>query len=137
MIDIALFIARVLLVVLLYLFLFAVMKTGIGQVKGQRKKQETWNITVIAGAKELRGVKIPIVGPLVVGRAPGSDIMIPEQYASARHARFAPMGDELTVEDLGTTNGTRLNGMPIMQMTNLQSGDVISIGDTQIQISKN
>ena len=55
MIDIALLIGRLLLVALLYLFLFAIMKTGIGLVKGQRAKEKAWTISVEQGPKELRG----------------------------------------------------------------------------------
>ena len=46
MIDIALLVGRLLFVALLYLFLFAIMKTGIGLVRGQRKRERTWNISV-------------------------------------------------------------------------------------------
>ena len=51
MIDIILLVGRLLLVALLYLFLFAIMKTGIGLVKGQRKKEKTWTVSVEHGPK--------------------------------------------------------------------------------------
>ena len=44
MIDVVLLIGRLLFVALLYLFLFAIMRTGIGMVKGQRRKEKTWNL---------------------------------------------------------------------------------------------
>lgn len=70
MIDIVLLIGRLLFVALLYLFLFAIMKTGIGLVKGQRKKEKTWSVAVEKGPKELRGVRSMCCGPIVVGRRP-------------------------------------------------------------------
>ena len=60
MIDIVLLIGRLLFVALLYLFLFAIMKTGIGLVRGQRKKEKTWTVAVERGPKELRGVQIAV-----------------------------------------------------------------------------
>ena len=76
MIDIVLLIGRLLFVALLYLFLFAIMKTGIGLVKGQRKKEKTWSVAVEKGPKELRGAAIDVRGPIVVGRSPGADIVL-------------------------------------------------------------
>ena len=106
MIDVVLLIARLLFVALLYLFLFAIMKTGVGLVRGQRKKERTWSVSVERGPKELRGVSIVVRGPVIVGRSPGADIVIGAGYVSGRHARFSLMGQNLFIEDLGSTNGT-------------------------------
>ncbi len=70
MIDIILLAGRLLFVALLYLFLFAIMRTGIGLVKGQRKKERSWGVSVEKGPKELRGVKMSVHGPIIVGRSP-------------------------------------------------------------------
>ena len=110
MVDIVLLIIRLLFVALLYLFLFAIMRTGIGLVKGQRKKDRTWTLSVERGPKELRGVSVVVRGPVIVGRAPGADIVIGAGYVSGRHARFSLMGQNLFVEDLGSTNGTGVDG---------------------------
>ena len=87
MIDIALLAARLLFVALLYLFLFAIMRTGIGLVRGQRKKEKVWTVSVERGPKELRGVQIAVHGPVIVGRNPGCDIVIGAGYVSGRHAQ--------------------------------------------------
>ena len=76
MIDLVLLIARLLFVALLYLFLFAIMRTGIGMVKGSRKKERGWTVSVERGPKELRGVSIAVHGPVIVGLSPGADIVI-------------------------------------------------------------
>lgn len=134
MIDIVLLIGRLLFVALLYLFLFAIMKTGIGLVKGQRKKEKSWELAVERGPKELRGVKMAVRGPVIVGRAPGADIVIGAGYVSARHARFTLMGANLFVEDLGSTNGTAVNGRLISEPQALRSGDVVNVGDVAIRV---
>ena len=77
-------------------------------------------MSVERGPKELRGVKMPVRGPVIVGRSPGADIVIGASYVSARHARFSIMGQNLFVEDLGSTNGTAVNGQRIAEPVALQ-----------------
>ncbi|MCL2827091.1 MAG: FHA domain-containing protein [Eggerthellaceae bacterium] len=134
MIDIVLLIGRLLFVALLYLFLFAIMKTGIGLVRGQRKKEKAWTVAVEHGPKELRGVRIVVHGPVVIGRSPGADIVIGASYVSGRHARFSLMGQNLFIEDLGSTNGTAVNGFPINEPTALKNNDVVNVGDVAIRV---
>ena len=134
MIDIALLVGRLLFVALLYLFLFAIMKTGIGLVRGQRKRERTWNISVERGPKELRGVSIVVRGPVIVGRSPGADIVIGAGYVSARHARFSLMGQNLFVEYLGSTNGTMVTKQMISAPTALKNNDVVTVGDVSIRV---
>lgn len=134
MIDVVLLIGRLLLIALLYLFLFAIMKTGIGLVKGQRRKEKNWTVSVERGPKELRGVSIVVHGPVIVGRNPGADIVIGAGYVSGRHARFTLMGQNLFVEDLGSTNGTFVNGQPVVEPVALESSDVVTVGDVAIRV---
>lgn len=134
MIDTTLLIARILLVVLMYLFLFSIMKTGIGLVSGQRKREKSWTVYVERGPKELRGVKIHVRGPVIIGRNPGSDIVIGAEYVSGRHARFSIMGQNLFIEDLQSTNGTAVNGQRITDPVALRSGDVVNVGDVEIRV---
>ncbi len=134
MIDIILLIGRLLFVALLYLFLFAIMKTGIGLVRGSRKKEEVWTVAIEKGPKELRGVQIAVHGPVIVGRSPGSDIVIGAEYVSSRHARFILMGQNLFIEDLGSTNGTAVNGRYISEPTSLKNGDRVTVGDVIMRV---
>ena len=132
-----LLIGRILLVALLYLFLFAVMRTGIGLVKGQGSKAaRVWTLTVDKGPKALRGLKVNVMGPIIVGRAPGADILVPDDVVSRRHARFSLMGGDLMVEDLGSANGTRVNGEPVTQVQRCAEGDVVRIGGVDIRVSR-
>jgi len=133
-VDVTLLIARLLFVALLYFFLFAIMRTGIGLVRGQRKKEKSWTIAVEKGPKELRGVQISVHGPVIVGRNPGADIVVGAGYVSGRHARFSLMGQNLFVEDLGSTNGTTVNGNQITEPTALRNKDVVTIGDVAIRV---
>lgn len=136
MIALVLFFGRILLVVLLYLFLFAAMRSGIGLVKGQRTDSAIWCIDVEKGAKSLRGLHIDILGPVVVGRSPSSDIVIDEPFVSATHARFSLQGPALVLEDLQSTNGTMVNGHIIAQPVTLRDGDEVQIGDTILKVGR-
>lgn len=89
MIDIILLIGRVVLVILLYLFLFAVMRTGIGLVRGQRKDAAIWTLDVEKGPKSLRGLHVDMLGPVMIGRSPSCDVVVDEAYVSSNHARLS------------------------------------------------
>ena len=136
MIDLILFAGRVLLVVLLYIFLFSVMRTGIGLVRGQRKDGAIWCVDVEKGVKSLRGLHVDILGPVVIGRSPSSDIVIDEPYVSASHARFTIQGPALVLEDLGSTNGTMVNGHIIEQPVTLRDTDEVQVGDVIMRVGR-
>ena len=136
MVDFLLLAGRILLVALLYLFLFAAMRTGIGLVRGEKKKEKTWVVTIEKGPKTLKGLKIHVLGPIIVGRAPGADILIPVDYVSGRHARFSVMGSSLMIEDLGSVNGTLLNGHPVQEPTACSVGDKVTVGTVDIKIGR-
>ena len=136
MIDLILFAGRVLLVVLLYIFLFSVMRTGIGLVRGQRKDGAIWSVDVEKGVKSLRGLHVDILGPVVIGRSPSSDIVIDEPYVSASHARFTIQGPALVLEDLGSTNGTMVTGHIIEQPVTLRDTDEVQVGDGIMRVGR-
>ena len=136
MIDLVLFAGRILLVILLFLFLYFAMRTGIGLVRGQRKDTAIWAVNVDKGTKQLRGLHVDILGPVVVGRSPSSDIVVDEPFVSATHARFSLQGPALVLEDLESTNGTMVNGHLIGQPVTLRDGDEVQIGDTVMRVSR-
>ena len=134
MIDFTLLVGRILLIALLFLFLFVVMRTGVGLVRGQKRKGTHWSIAVEKGPRELRGVHLKVSGPVVVGRSPGADIVIAAEYVSGRHARFSLLDDVLTIEDLGSTNGTFVNAVRIEMPVTLSNNDLVTIGDVTLRI---
>ncbi len=66
---------------------------------------------------------------LRIGRGREVEICLPDAAASRNHAVIVCEGDGFQVEDLGSTNGTRVNGEPVRQAT-LAAGDQIQIGHT-------
>jgi hypothetical protein len=72
--------------------------------------------------------------PLTVGRAANNDVSMPDdEYASGRHARFEPRRDGIWLEDIGSTNGTFVNGIRLTRERKLTPGDVIRIGETDLR----
>ena len=136
MIDLILFAGRIILVVLLYVFLFAAMRAGVGLVRGQRRDTAIWCVDVEKGSRAMRGLHVDVLGPVVVGRSPSSDIVIDEPYVSATHARFTIQGPALVLEDLGSTNGTMVNGHAIDQPVTLRDGDEVQVGDTVMRVGR-
>ena len=72
----------------------------------------------------------------VLGRADGADIVLQDSFASGRHARLAPQGEVIVLEDLGSTNGTYLNGEPLSGPQPLHAGDRIRIGDSEFSFER-
>ena len=67
----------------------------------------------------------------LIGRGNGCDVQIPDPGMSREHAMISWEDDRYAIEDLQTTNGTRLNGRRVRNAT-LSSGDEISIAGTHI-----
>jgi hypothetical protein len=67
----------------------------------------------------------------VLGRGEQADIQLQDTFASSRHARLVPEGEVIVIEDLGSTNGTYLNGEPLRGPQPLHAGDKIRIGDSE------
>ena len=68
----------------------------------------------------------PIAGPVVIGRAPECDISVPADEMSRRHALIKPTPQGMSVEDLGSSNGTFINNKRIQQGL-LQPGDELRL----------
>lgn len=70
--------------------------------------------------------------PLTIGRATDAAIRVSDTSVSRRHAEVRPSGTGWTIVDLGSTNGTRVNGAPITERV-LQDGDAITVGDASMR----
>ena len=67
-------------------------------------------------------------GEATLGRAPGCDVLLDDPTVSSRHAVLSPRGGRLLVDDLGSRNGTLLNGRRLNGPTEVSVGDRISVG---------
>ena len=78
--------------------------------------------------------KVPASGaPIRIGRAPECELVLRDSRASRRHARLSARDGMLVLTDLGSTNGTRVNGHRVSEVV-LGAGDRITIGETVLTI---
>lgn len=72
---------------------------------------------------------------LVIGRSEGSDVPLTAPSISRRHAQFAAGNDTVRVRDLGSRNGTTVNGAPVGTLSRpIQPGDLVKVGDYAVKL---
>jgi pSer/pThr/pTyr-binding forkhead associated (FHA) protein len=143
--------AKALLLLLLFAFIYAVMRRGIGDLRripddepyepGRARDGRGTYVPRSSGEPELIVEDSEILAPETrfslrdgatsLGRSSASDIVLKsDDYASGRHARLTRHGGLLYVEDMGSTNGTFVNGRKAVGATPLRHGDTVRIGST-------
>ncbi len=98
----------------------------------EKPKARAHSETVPAGPMLLLGdreIRLPTHGELVIGRAEDCGLLLHDPFVSQRHAGILCEGGRCSIRDLGSTNGTRLNGQPVEQAA-LHDGDHIEMGST-------
>jgi pSer/pThr/pTyr-binding forkhead associated (FHA) protein/tetratricopeptide (TPR) repeat protein len=86
---------------------------------------------------EGKTVAVPLIREeITIGRTEGNTIRLTEQNVSRKHARLTLRAGVLRIEDLGSYNGTSLNGSALSGVANLKDGDVILIGDYRLGIQE-
>jgi hypothetical protein len=93
-------------------------------------------LRVQAGAGLAAGSAYDLTQGALLGRGDQADIRLEDGFASSRHARLIPQGDVMVLEDLGSTNGTYLNGEPLRGPQPLHAGDRIRIGDSEFSFER-
>jgi len=90
---------------------------------------------LVVTAGSLAGTRLRLGdGPILIGRAEDSTLVVDDDYASTRHARLLRDGDAYFLEDLGSTNGTYLDRTRIQSPTAVPAGVPIRIGRTVIEL---
>ncbi len=88
-------------------------------------------LEVVAAKGHEPGSLFDLTGGAMMGRADTADIQVDDQIASAAHARIFPRDGVMYIEDMGSTNGTYLNGRQVGPAERLKLQDVIRIGDSE------
>lgn len=127
---------KVLFVAVLYGFLWVVVRAvrshlGTGAVTPDRQSLPALFLTEPAA---MAGRVIVVEEPILVGRGTEADVTFDDPFISDRHVRFDRLGNRLVIEDLGSTNGTAVNGIPVVGRRALDRGDVIRIGQTMMEV---
>jgi pSer/pThr/pTyr-binding forkhead associated (FHA) protein len=80
------------------------------------------------------GTEHPVDGELTVGREQGAGLVVDDPGVSRLHARFTTERDRVAVEDLGSSNGTFVNGERISGPVELGAGDEVQLGGTVLSV---
>lgn len=93
--------------------------------------------SLIVTGGSLTGTAIPLgEEQITIGRASDATLVLTDDYASTRHARFYPQNGEWIVEDLGSTNGTYLDRQKVTEPTPVPLGVPVRIGKTVLELRK-
>jgi len=91
--------------------------------------------TLVITEGPLAGRTIPLHGqPLLIGRAQDAGLVLEDDYASGRHARLFPQGSRWFLEDLGSTNGTFVQGEQLTRTMALEPEVPVRIGKTVMEL---
>jgi hypothetical protein len=88
-------------------------------------------LEVVAAMGHQPGAAFDISGGATLGRGDSADVLVDDPFASSAHARIFPRGDFMYIEDMGSTNGTYLNGRQVHSAERLNGSDMIRIGDSE------
>ena len=88
-------------------------------------------LEVVAALGHEPGTVFDLTEGATMGRGDHADIRVDDPFASSAHARIFQRGDFMHVEDMGSTNGTYLNGRQLREAERLKVADVIRIGDSE------
>ncbi|MHB8379314.1 MAG: FHA domain-containing protein [Acidimicrobiales bacterium] len=83
---------------------------------------------------ERGGERVDVNVGVTIGRSDGCDLRLEDTYLSSRHARIANDEGDLSIEDLGSTNGTYVNQQLVRGRVHLERGDVVQVGGVLFEV---
>lgn len=129
-------IIKLLFLALMFLFLWQVaraIRSHVGSNPGARTEGLAAELVILTGDTNAERFRIRPQGH-VIGRSPDADIQISDPYSSEFHARVGIQDGQVVVHDLGSTNGTYVNGRRVTSPTSLSRGDTVQIGKTILEV---
>ena len=154
---------KICFLVLLYLFIWRVVRTASRDLRAPQesmilapqrlqeqqrsRKQRGGRSATRKPAGRLVVLSSPALSPgdlrvldseaLTIGRSRDNDLPLErDEFSSSRHARVEPRPDGVWIEDVGSTNGTLVNGEPLNGPRRLSPGDTIRIGETDLRFER-
>lgn len=154
-VDTALLVLKVAFIVLLYLFIWRIVRSASRDFRTAPAQESQIiapgqaaaaglaprsllgaRLVVVKSAALGMGEEIPVATePVSIGRGGQNDVPLDgDEFASAEHARFETRRDGLWVEDVGSTNGTFVNGARVTTPRRLGKGDIVRVGQTDFRV---
>jgi len=144
---------------LVYLFLFRVVRTVVTEMRpsripvpgaavpeavpvpapdggGRERRGKRWELVIVEPVNRA-GESFSVGEELTVGRGAGCAVVLGDDtFVSQVHARVFLRGGDAYVEDLGSTNGTLLNGEAVVEAVRLRRGDRVQFGQTVMELAR-
>ena len=130
---------QVLVMVVAILFFFRVLRVASVQAKSPdqaapgRRRGSALGLEYIEPL-DRTGERVAVDRAVTIGRSPDCDINLQDTYLSSRHARVANDNGDLSIEDLGSTNGTYVNEELIKGRVHLDRGDIVQVGGVLFEV---
>ncbi len=152
-VESVLLVLKIAFLVLLYLFILRIVRTAGADVRVPQESfimrpsgagvpavppPATGRLIVVESPTLGVGDELELEGKaLTIGRTNQNDVTLDgDEFASAKHVRVEPRRDGVWVHDLGSTNGTYVNGVRIEGPRRLDPGDVIRVGETDLRFAQ-
>jgi hypothetical protein len=133
-------IVRLLFLGLLYLFLFRIARALVGDLRAAAREPgaELGRLIVVTSpaGEPAEGASLALDAIATIGRDVNNAVVVEDQFASAEHAILTFRGRAWYIEDLGSTNGTFVNGSPVEDVVPLGFGDVIQVGQVRLRLER-
>jgi hypothetical protein len=133
-------IVRILFLGLLYLFLFRIARALLGDLRAAAREPgaELGRLVVVASpaGEPAEGTSLALDAIATIGRDVNNAVVVEDQFVSAEHAILTFRGRAWYVEDLGSTNGTFVNGSPVDGVAPLGFGDVVQVGQVRLRLER-
>ncbi len=140
---------RIAFIAVLYLFLIQVARVMLREIRVLAAPRPVNPITVgsphlpaderglivlDAGQADIdAGAYVPIAGEILIGRGSQADLMLDDPFVSNEHARIIVRNGGTVFIDLGSTNGSRVNGETVSAPVTLFDGDVVQLGSVRLR----
>ncbi|HEY8448297.1 MAG TPA: FHA domain-containing protein [Thermomicrobiales bacterium] len=137
---------RLLVIALLYLFLYQIARVTLRELsvlsrleandRGSAAASPRAYLVVVdpANSSLPAGTTFPLPPVAVLGRHPACDVALDDTSVSAQHAELTATDDGWWLRDLGSTNGTFVNGQEVVVPTDVREGDIVQCGRVKLQI---
>ena len=134
-----LWLVRILFLALLYGFLFVVVRILLRDLRAaSRGRGELGRLVVLASPRgePPPGSSFALEAIASLGRDVNNSVVVDDPFVSAEHAILTFRGRSWYVEDLGSTNGTFVNGVPVETVAALGFGDEVQLGEVRLRLDR-
>jgi FHA domain len=131
---------QVLVMVVAILFFARILRMAQVQARptedqgGRRRRRRGGLALEFLEPEDRSGERVDVDGTVLIGRSSECDLSVVDTYMSSRHARVSNDDGDLSIEDLGSTNGTYVNQELVKGRVHLEKGDVVQVGGVLFEV---